>query len=89
MDSLGTLLMALSGLSTRTVLTAEKLTFCRLREYSSILQPRERKKEQRKTSEKNKKTAASSGKKNTANVRVIICSQLRAACTTCSSSEEW
>lgn len=45
LDSLGTLLMALSGLSTRTVLTAEKLTFWRLREYSSILQPRERKKE--------------------------------------------
>lgn len=30
--------MALKGLSTRTVLTAEKLTFCRLSEYSNILQ---------------------------------------------------
>lgn len=30
--------MALSGRSTRTVLTAEKLTFCRSSEYSSILQ---------------------------------------------------
>lgn len=39
LNSLGTLLMALSGRSTRTVLTAEKLTFCKLREYSSILQP--------------------------------------------------
>lgn len=36
--SLGTRLMALSGRSTRTVLTAEKLTFCRSSEYSSILQ---------------------------------------------------
>lgn len=34
--------MALSGLSTRTVLTAEKLTFCRLSEYSSILKHTER-----------------------------------------------
>lgn len=34
--------MALSGLSTRTVLTAEKLTFCRLSEYSSILEHTER-----------------------------------------------
>lgn len=37
-DLLGTLLMALSGRKTRTVRTAEKLTFCRSREYSSILQ---------------------------------------------------
>lgn len=36
-DLLGTLLMALSGRRTRTVRTAEKLTFCRSREYSSIL----------------------------------------------------
>lgn len=86
MDSLGTLLMALRGLSTRTVLTAEKLTFCRLREYSSILQPQERKKQ---LCKKNKKTAATSGNKNKANVRAIICSQLRAACITFSSSEEW
>lgn len=42
LHSLGTRLMALSGLSTRTVLTAEKLTLCRLSEYSSILQRRER-----------------------------------------------
>lgn len=35
--------MALSGLSTRTVLTAERLTFCRLSEYSSILEHTERK----------------------------------------------
>lgn len=35
---LGTRLMALSGLSTRTVLTADKLTFWRLREYSNMLQ---------------------------------------------------
>lgn len=42
LHSLGTRLMALSGLSTRTVLTAEKLTFCRLSEYSSILKHTER-----------------------------------------------
>lgn len=42
LHSLGTRLMALSGLSTRTVLTAEKLTFCRLSEYSSILEHTER-----------------------------------------------
>lgn len=36
--SLGTRLMARSGRSTRTVLTADKLTFCRSSEYSSILQ---------------------------------------------------
>lgn len=35
--SLGTLLMALRGLSTRTVLMAEKLMFWRSREYSTIL----------------------------------------------------
>lgn len=44
LNSLGTRLMALRGLSTRTVLTAVKLTFCRLREYSNILQHMERKK---------------------------------------------
>lgn len=38
---LGTLLMALSGRRTRTVRTAEKLTFCRSSEYSSILQGRQ------------------------------------------------
>lgn len=44
LNSLGTRLMALRGLSTRTVLTAEKLTFSRLREYSNILRHTERKK---------------------------------------------
>lgn len=34
---LGTLLMALRGRSTRTVRMADKLMFCRSREYSTIL----------------------------------------------------
>lgn len=37
---LGTLLMARSGRSTRTVLIADRLTLCPSREYSSILQRR-------------------------------------------------
>lgn len=38
LDLLGTLLIALSGRSTLTVLMAVKLTFCRSREYSTILE---------------------------------------------------
>lgn len=41
-DSLGTRLMALRGLRTRTVRMADRLMFCRSREYSTILQRKER-----------------------------------------------
>lgn len=37
-DSLGTRLMALRGLKTRTVRMADRLMFCRSKEYSTILQ---------------------------------------------------
>lgn len=37
MDLLGTLLMALSGLSTRTVRMADRLTLCPSKEYSIML----------------------------------------------------
>lgn len=76
LNSLGTLLMALSGRSTRTVLTAEKLTFCRLREYSSILQPQRGGKD--KCEIKNVATHGGGdvgGDRNAATQ--IICSQLR------------
>lgn len=72
LNSLGTLLMALSGRSTRTVLTAEKLTFCRLREYSSILQPQRGRKDK---CEIKKCRNTRGGGRNAATQ--IICSQLR------------
>lgn len=94
LHSLGTRLMALSGLSTRTVLTAEKLTFCKLREYSNILQHMEREKENMCKHNKPNTFIAitahtaeplwSSGTTNTENVRAILCSQLYIACITCS-----
>ena len=40
-NSLGTLLMALSGRRTRTVLIADRLTLCPSSEYSNILRKRE------------------------------------------------
>lgn len=91
LNSLGTRLMALRGLSTRTVLTAEKLTFCRLREYSSILQQTERRRENLCRCSSNKphilitqtaEPAQSSGNKTPENIRAILCSQLYMACNT-------